>query len=152
MPGHDPQDGTADYEDGHPDWVRARRLRARAIEHTPHRVALARIDRERRRLAEEEERILSRPEEPTESPDGDGPVVYFRKTWGNDKIPDGGGYQYAAIRIAGMHRWYLSGPRAPRDGMVWPSLVEWAERDEPSRPLFWVATDWRAINEPGLPD
>jgi hypothetical protein len=153
--GHDPQDGTADYDDGHPDWVRARRAeRARVsrIEHTATRVALARIDRERRRLAQEEEWILSRPEEPLPGDDGDGPVVFFRKTFGNAKIPDGRGYQYVAVYVAGMQRWYVSGKNSPRDGMRWLDLVEWAARDEPGLPTLWLATEWSAVNEQGPQD
>lgn len=159
MTGHDEQDGTAYYETAHGtrrygvSTPMTRSAWAAALEHTATRVALARIDRERRRLAAEEEWILSRPEEPQPGEDGDGPVVYFRKRFGNASVASDFGYQYAAVYVSGMRRWYLTGPRAPRDGMSWPDLVDWVAKDELELPAIWVATDWSAVtNEQGLPD
>lgn len=146
MPGHDEQDGTAGYSD-------ARRTRNYAIaarlERTGQRVALARIERERRRLAIEEERILSRPDEPLPMEQGDdGPVIYFRKSFGNRSIPNYGGYQYVAVRTQSERDiWFLTGPKAPRDGMSWDQLLDFIIKDEAddTRPEIWKALEWGAI-------
>lgn len=116
-----------------------RRTRQR-LDGTAHRLALARIDRERRRLALEEELLLSRPEEPT-SDDGDGPVVFFRKQFGN---PGGDSYQYVAVYAdAG---WYISGKRHPAaGGLSWSQLLDYAYRDEDQSPVIWKATEYEQI-------
>ncbi len=127
---------------------RNRRIASR-LEHTGQRVALARIDRERRRLALEEERILARPDEPTkrEGDDDDGPVVYFRKTFGNRSINQGFGYQYAAVRIAGLNRWFVTGTntRAPSHGLSWDDLLDFILKEEHVRPVIWVARAWEEV-------
>lgn len=153
MPGHDPQDGTnAGYDEfrttrRHPiSTPGTRQERAAALEHTATRVALARIDRERRRLAAEEEWILSRPAEPKPGEDGDGPVIYFRKRFGDTNIGEGFGYQYVAVYVSGMQRWFVTGPRSPRcGGMAWLDLVDWIAKDELELPAIWLATDWSAV-------
>lgn len=129
-----------------------RKARAAALEHTATRVALARIDRARRKLEAEEEWILSRPAEPDVTQYDDGPVVYFRKKFGNPNIPADAGYQYVAVYVAGMKRWYLTGPKSPRVGMAWLDLVDWAAKDELEVPTIWLADGWRAVNEQGLQD
>lgn len=126
------------------------RAQARRTEHTGARLALARIDRERRRLAEEEERILSRPAEPLPGDDGDGPVVYFRKRFGNPNTPEGKGYQFVAVRVE-TGKWFLSGKRRTREVYSWEELLDFAERDETTPPVIWVADDWSTL-EPGLQD
>lgn len=148
----------AEYEYGYEESIgRARERNNNAIaarlERTGQRVALARIERERRRLAIEEARILARPEEPTgdraEDGDADGPVVFFRKTFGDRSIPNYGGYQYAAVRTQTQKsaRWFLTGPRAKREAMTWDELLDFVvsrETDE-APPKIWVATEWNEV-------
>lgn len=113
------------------------------LEHTGARVALARIDRERRRLALEEELILSRPDEPI-AEDGDGPVVYFRKTF-TDRSPEGQGYQYVAVRVAGINKWFLSGNKAKTAGYTWEELLHWVSYQESEMPPIWLASAWEEV-------
>lgn len=129
----------------------SRRARAKALEHTASRVALARIDRQRRQLAIEEEMILSRPEEPIVDHQGtdDGPVVYFRKRFGNASIPDDKGYQYVAVRIAGTGRWHTSSHRLGSHGMLWEELLDFAAKEELEPPRIWIATDWEEAQPRG---
>lgn len=122
---------------------------AARLERTGQRVALARIERERRRLAVEEARILARPEEPAPTDDGDGPVIYFRKTFGDRAVPNYGGYQYAAVRTQTpkSKRWFLTGPRSPHEAMTWDELLDFVvsrETDE-APPKIWVATEWNEV-------
>ncbi len=149
MSGNDQEFGINEY--GNPtgrETVTERNRRiAHRLEHTGARVALARIDRERRRLAMEEELILARPLEPTPTAeDIDGPVVYFRKTFGNRSIPGYGGYQYAAVRTqAAGGIWFLTGPRVPRQGMSWEDLLDFIVKGEHERPAIWVASQWSEV-------
>lgn len=132
------------------------RKRARLLEGTHHRMTLARIERERRRLDREEERLLSLPAEP-EPAEGetDGPVIYFRKTFGNKNIPDGLGWQYVAVRVGSeiaKKRWYLTGTNRAQGAMLWSELLDFVCHKEDETPVIWVATSWEQASGQGQQD
>ncbi len=149
MSGNEQEFGTNEYGNptGRETTTERNRRIAHRLEHTGTRVALARIDRERRRLAMEEELILTRPVEPMPTAeDIDGPVIYFRKTFGNRTIPEYGGWQYAAVRIqSSKGLWFLTGSRAPHSGMSWEDLLNFIVKEEHERPTIYVATQWNEV-------
>lgn len=106
----------------------------------PNDVRLARLHQTKERIEAEILRLASRPEEPT-ADDDDGPVIFFRKTFGN---PDKS-WTYAALRIPSLGCWVLTGAKHQGKSFTWQGLLDFIENSEAEMPEIWLATGWDQI-------
>lgn len=106
-----------------------------------------RIERARADIDEYENKLswlASLPDEPETPEDGDGPVIYFRKRFGDaERLEHEDGYQYAAVRSG--DRWWVTGGRSRRlAGLTWRELLAFIYMGETgaTSPVIWIAVGW----------
>jgi hypothetical protein len=110
-----------------------------------------RIERARRDIDEFTERLTwleSLPEEPETPEDGDGPVIFFRKRFGDAQelfLPEGG-YQYAAVKCE-PDKWFITGKHKIDGGLTWRELLAFIfmKETEETSPAIWIATNWEQL-------
>lgn len=89
--------------------------------------------------AKEAERWEKRPKAPRAGKRG-ARVIWARKSFrGGEKK-----YDYAAVYAKGTRKWFLTGERAPRDGMTWDQLLEHLFHDTDDVEV-WNAVTWEKL-------
>lgn len=113
-----------------------------------------RIEQARRDIDEYSEKLgwlESLPTEPDIPEDGDGPVIYFRKTFGDvEKVEKNEGSQYAAVRVdtgTDAH-WFITGSkRMSAMALTWRQILAFVFMGEiaETSPRIWIASGWDAL-------
>lgn len=102
---------------------------------------ILRLRRRVERLQSKQDKFSEMPSEPVHEKDSDSPVVWFAKTWGEDKL-----HEYSTLHVQGKG-WVVS-HIGKKLYLTWNDLLIFALLKEPDDaiPIFWMATDWKALN------
>jgi hypothetical protein len=93
------------------------------------------------RLQSNQDSFREMPSEPFHEKDADSPVVWFAKTWGEDKR-----YEYVTLHVKGKG-WIVS-HQGKKLYLSWNDLLVFALLKEPDDeiPCFWLATSWHIMS------
>jgi hypothetical protein len=115
-----------------------------------------RIERARADIDEYTEKLNwleSLPVEPKPGDDNDGPVIFFRKSYGNvERFTNGTAWQYCAVYVSdadyGQGAWFVTGGnKVGLNHVKWRELIAFIFMHETAEtnPVIWVATGWEQL-------